>query len=100
VALEDDAVEALEHGDDQAGKPGDEARQRLHGVLLQAESSELCQETPNREVSMATSFLYLAGRMRLRRESCDDAVPQRSREPQIREPMLRVGANSKPAFRR
>ena len=34
MALEDDAVEAGEHGDDQAGKLGDEARQRLHGVLL------------------------------------------------------------------
>ena len=33
VALEDDAVKAGEHGDDQAGKLGDEARQRLHGVL-------------------------------------------------------------------
>ena len=38
VALEDDAVEAREHGDDQAGKLGDEARQRLHGVLLQVGS--------------------------------------------------------------
>ena len=34
MALEDDAVEAGEHGDDEAGKLGDEARQRLHGVLL------------------------------------------------------------------
>jgi hypothetical protein len=34
IALEDDAVKAGEHGDDQAGKLGDEARQRLHGVLL------------------------------------------------------------------
>src|SRR5262249_23769857 len=34
VPLEDDTVETGEHGDDQAGKLGDEARQRLHGVLL------------------------------------------------------------------
>jgi hypothetical protein len=34
MTLEDDAVEAGEPGDDQAGKLGDEARQRLHGVLL------------------------------------------------------------------
>ena len=34
MSLEDDAVETGEHGDDQAGKLGDEARQRLHGVLL------------------------------------------------------------------
>ena len=34
MALEDDAVKTGEHGDDQAGKLGDEARQRLHGVLL------------------------------------------------------------------
>ena len=34
IALEDDAVKARQHGDDQAGKLGDEARQRLHGVLL------------------------------------------------------------------
>ena len=34
LALEDDAVEAGEHGDDQLGKLGDEARQRLHGVVL------------------------------------------------------------------
>jgi hypothetical protein len=34
VPLEDDAIEAGEHGDDQAGKLGGEARQRLHGVLL------------------------------------------------------------------
>src|SRR5262245_45825866 len=34
MALEDDAVETGEHRDDQAGKLGDEARQRLHGVLL------------------------------------------------------------------
>jgi hypothetical protein len=33
LTLEEDAVEAGEHGDDQAGKLGDEARQRLHGVL-------------------------------------------------------------------
>jgi hypothetical protein len=32
--LEDDAVKTGENGDDQAGKLGDEARQRLHGVLL------------------------------------------------------------------
>ena len=34
VSLEEDTVEAGEHGDDQAGKLDDEARQRLHGVLL------------------------------------------------------------------
>src|SRR3954454_22217034 len=34
MALEDDAVKTGEDGDDQAGKLGDEARQRLHGVLL------------------------------------------------------------------
>jgi hypothetical protein len=34
VALEDHAVEAGEHGDDRAGKLGDEALQRRHGVLL------------------------------------------------------------------
>jgi hypothetical protein len=34
MALEDDAVEAGERSDDQVGKLGDEARQRLHGVLL------------------------------------------------------------------
>ena len=34
MTLEDDAVETGEHGDDQACKLGDEARQRLHGVLL------------------------------------------------------------------
>src|SRR5262249_51358897 len=34
MALEDDAVETGEHGDNQAGKLGNEARQRLHGVLL------------------------------------------------------------------
>src|SRR5208337_4007579 len=34
IALEDHAVKAREHGDDQVGKLGDEARQRLHGVLL------------------------------------------------------------------
>ena len=34
IALEEDAVRAGEHGDDQAGKLGDEARQRLYGVLL------------------------------------------------------------------
>ena len=39
MALEDDAVKTGEHGDDQAGKLGDEARQRLHGVLLQKGSS-------------------------------------------------------------
>jgi hypothetical protein len=33
VTLEDDAVEAGEHGDDQSGKLGDEARQRLYSVL-------------------------------------------------------------------
>src|SRR5579883_2606681 len=33
MAREEDAIEAGEHGDDQAGKLGDEARQRLHGVL-------------------------------------------------------------------
>ena len=35
VALEDDAVKTREHSDDQLGKLDDEARQRLHGVLLQ-----------------------------------------------------------------
>jgi hypothetical protein len=35
MALEDDAVKAGENGEDQAGKLGDETRQRLHGVLLQ-----------------------------------------------------------------
>src|SRR5262249_5907547 len=39
VALEDHAVEAGEHGDDHAGKLGDEARQRLHGVLLRVGAS-------------------------------------------------------------
>ena len=39
IALEDDAVEAGEHGDDQVGKLGDEARQRLHGVLLRVGAS-------------------------------------------------------------
>ena len=34
MALEDDSVKTGEHSDDQAGKLGDEARQRLHGVLL------------------------------------------------------------------
>src|SRR5262249_38801640 len=34
MTLEDDTVETGEHGDNQAGKLGDEARQRLHGVLL------------------------------------------------------------------
>src|SRR6516165_1371779 len=34
IALENDAVKAREHGDDQTGKLGDEARKRLHGVLL------------------------------------------------------------------
>src|SRR5262249_10078720 len=34
MALEDDAVKTGEHSNDQAGKLGDEARQRLHGVLL------------------------------------------------------------------
>src|SRR5579885_283441 len=33
VALEDDAIEAGEHGDDRSGQLGDGARQRLHGVL-------------------------------------------------------------------
>src|SRR4051812_18640369 len=36
MALEDDAVKTGEDGDDQAGKLGDEARQRLHGVLLRS----------------------------------------------------------------
>ena len=35
VALEDYAVKTREHSDDQADKLDDEARQRLHGVLLQ-----------------------------------------------------------------
>ena len=35
MALEENAVKTGKHGDDQAGKLGDEARQRLHGVLLQ-----------------------------------------------------------------
>ena len=39
VALEEDAIEAGEHGDDQAGKLGDEARQRLHGVLRRVGAS-------------------------------------------------------------
>jgi hypothetical protein len=39
VAPEEDAVEAGEHGDDQSGKPGDEARPRLHGVLLRVGAS-------------------------------------------------------------
>src|SRR3954454_15281916 len=34
MALEDDAVKTGEYSDDHAGKLGDEARQRLHGVLL------------------------------------------------------------------
>jgi hypothetical protein len=34
VTLEDDAVKTGEHSDDQTGKLDDEARQRLHGVLL------------------------------------------------------------------
>ena len=34
VPLEAHAVEAEEHSDDEAGKLDDEARQRLHGVLL------------------------------------------------------------------
>ena len=34
IALEDHAVKAREHGDDQVGKLGDEARHRPHGVLL------------------------------------------------------------------
>jgi hypothetical protein len=34
MALEDDAVETGEHGDDQTGKLGDEARKCFHGVLL------------------------------------------------------------------
>jgi hypothetical protein len=39
MALEDHAVEAGEHGDDQAGKLGDEARQPLHGVPLRVGAS-------------------------------------------------------------
>jgi hypothetical protein len=35
IALEDHPIEAREHCDDQLGKLGDEARQRVHGVLLQ-----------------------------------------------------------------
>ena len=35
IALEDDTVKTREHSDDQAGKLHDEARKRLHGVLLQ-----------------------------------------------------------------
>jgi len=35
VGFQDHAVKAGEHGHDQAGKLGNEARQRLHGVLLQ-----------------------------------------------------------------
>jgi hypothetical protein len=35
VAREADPVKTGEHGNDQAGKLGNEARQRLHGVLLQ-----------------------------------------------------------------
>jgi hypothetical protein len=41
VALEEDAVEAGEHGDDQAGKLGGEARQRLQGVLLRVGASAI-----------------------------------------------------------
>ncbi len=33
---QDDPIEAGEHTDDQAGKLDDEARQRLHGVLLRS----------------------------------------------------------------
>src|SRR5262249_851060 len=36
MALEDDTVKTGEHGDDQVSKLGDEARQRLHGVLLRS----------------------------------------------------------------
>src|SRR5262249_55501136 len=36
MALEDDAIKTGEHGDDQTGKLGDEARQRLQGVLLRS----------------------------------------------------------------
>ena len=46
------------------------------------------------------SWLYLAGRTRLKKGKLRRHRSQRSRVPRIREPMLRVGANSKPAFRR
>jgi hypothetical protein len=39
VALEDDAIEAGEQGDDQGGQLGGEARQRLHGVLVRVGAS-------------------------------------------------------------
>jgi hypothetical protein len=39
IALEDHAIETREHRHDQAGKLDDEARQRLHGVLLRGVGS-------------------------------------------------------------
>jgi hypothetical protein len=58
MTRETHAVETREHGDDQAGKLGNEARQRFHGVLLQGGESSNPILTGERR--FCSSFLVAA----------------------------------------
>ena len=72
MALEDDAVKTGQHGNDQAGKLGNEARQRLHGVLLRKGAAT--NPILRAERRICSSYLVAAlprwGKEWLRTESC------------------------------
>src|SRR5512143_4356540 len=79
MALEDDAVKAGEHGADQAGKLGDEARQRLHGVLLRTGAGA----NPSLAVERLLCSPYLVAAMPRwgapRNKSSESPIPSGSR---------------------